>query len=298
MIPSIEWFRDPKLTAPTPVTVDRDGRVYGHIASWDSTHVGMPGQDVAPPRSATDYSYFHVGSMTVLDGSSEVDISCGKLTLDTGHAPVEENVTASAASSHYDNTGTAVANVCAGEDEFGIWFAGSLAPGVDDLKRHKLKSSAVSGDWRPVKGPNGWSNELVAALMVNTPGFPIPRARVASAGEITPLVAANVVPNPVQEDIAMPETVVKSFKSGDVVQLGDRLAQVTDSTDEGYALEIVASADEITEAPAAMVAAMSAARHARTQMRSLTAAMAQIQADLAARDRADEAAKLLSDVDL
>jgi hypothetical protein len=295
-IPSIEWFRNPNLTEPTPVTVTRDGRVYGHIATWETTHVGMPGQNVRPPRSAADYGYFHVGQVSVLDDDRTVDVSCGKLTLDTGHAPVEEHVTAAAAASHYDNTGTAVANVCAGEDDFGIWFSGALAPGVDDLKRHKLKSSAVSGDWRPVNG----NLELVAALMVNTPGFPIPRARVASAAELAPLVAANVVPNIVQEDTVMPETETKTFKTGDVVQLvaSGTVAQVTEVTDEGYAVEVVASADELTEAPAAMIAALSSARTARTQMRSLTAAVEKMRADLEARDRADEAARLLSDVDL
>lgn len=293
MIPSIEWFRDPKLAGPTPVTVTPDGRVYGHIATWDTPHVGMPGQNIRPPRSAADYGYFHVGSTTALDNDKSVDVSCGKLTLDTGHAPVEENVTAAAASSHYDNTGTAVANVCAGEDEYGIWFAGAVAPGVDDLKRHKLKSSAVSGDWRPVNG----NLELVAALMVNTPGFPIPRARVASAAELAPLVAANVVPNPVQEDV-VPET--KTYKTGDVIELisTGSVAQVTDVTEDGYAVELVVEGAEMREASEAMVAALSAARQARTTMRSLTAAVEQMKLDLEARDRADEAAKLLSDVDV
>lgn len=297
MTPPIDWFRNPQLAGPTPVTVLPDGRVYGHVATWESIHIGHPGENVPPPRSATDYGYFHIGATTVLDGESERDISCGKLTLDTGHAPLVSD--ANSAASHYDNTGTEVANVCAGEDEYGVWFAGAVAPGVDDLKRHKLKSSAVSGDWRPVKGPHGWSNELVAALMVNAPGFPIPRARVASAAEIAPLVAANVVPNPVQEDV-VPE--IKTYKKGDVVeltasaQIGEVVEVLHDGT--GAVVELCCAADEIKPSSSEAIVAASARRTERMEVRRLASQVEQLTASLAARDRADEAARLLSDVDL
>jgi hypothetical protein len=69
--------------------------------------------------------------------------------------------------------------------------AGALRANVDDTAAAKLRAAALSGDWRRVGG----SLELVAALAVNTPGFPVPRARVAS-GEPMSLVAAGVVPSP------------------------------------------------------------------------------------------------------
>jgi len=286
--PPIDWFRNPQLDGPTPVTVTPEGRVYGHIATWDTAHVGFPGKDVRPPRSRSDYGYFNTGVVEALEGDTLVDVSAGRLTLDTGHASLTSDATEAAA--HYDHTGTVVANVCAGEDAHGIWFSGAVAPGIDDLKRHKLKSSSVSGDWRPIDG----SLELVAALMVNSGGFPIPRARVASAAELAPLVAAGIVPNPAEE------TPMPDIKKGDLVELvaSGALAQVTDRTDEGYAVELLVGADEIKAASQEKAMAASAAQQTRATLRSLTATVEQLQADLAARDRADEAARLLSDVEV
>ena len=80
---------------------------------------------------------------------------------------------------HYDNTGTAAADVCVGEDEHGIWLAGAVRPTATDEQIHMLRASAVSGDWRPL----GRGMELVAALAVNRPGFPITKA-VTHDGEL------------------------------------------------------------------------------------------------------------------
>ena len=82
----------------------------------------------------------------------------------------------------------------AGEDEFGIWVAGAVDAEVAPAIARKLRASALSGDWRRVDG----SLELVAALAVNVPGFPIPRPQanvVASAqhDQTLALVAAGVI---------------------------------------------------------------------------------------------------------
>lgn len=184
--PPIAWFRDPGLDGPTPLTVTDDGRVYGHLATWGSNHISYPGRRVTPPRSRSDYSFFHVGSVRVLDNNEPVTISAGHIALDTGHADL--NADYRTATAHYDNTGAIVADVCAGEDTHGIWVAGALVPGVDDLKLHKLRSCGLSGDWRRI----GAGLELVAALSVPTPGFPVPRARIAS-GEPRAMVAAGAL---------------------------------------------------------------------------------------------------------
>jgi hypothetical protein len=34
LTPPASWFENPKLQGPTPLTLDDDGRVYGHIAAW------------------------------------------------------------------------------------------------------------------------------------------------------------------------------------------------------------------------------------------------------------------------
>src|ERR1019366_6278485 len=64
------------------------------------------------------------------------------------------------------------------EDEFGIWFAGSLRASATDEQVSLLRASSISGDWR--------DNELVAALAVNEPGFPL---AVVASGHST-LIAA------------------------------------------------------------------------------------------------------------
>lgn len=295
--PPIEWFRDPGLTEVTPVTVTADGRVYGHIAAWNSSHVGMPGRNVKPPRSRHDYGYFHSGAAIVSDAGRPVEISIGHLTLDTGHASLAADATEAA--SHYDNTGAQVASVCAGEDQHGIWFSGAVDPGVDELRVRKLRASGLSGDWRPIDN----SLELVAALCVNSGGFPIPRARVASAADLVPLVAAGMVaPNPEEAVVAAPTPppAPKDGPSPDgTVQIGDTglVGRVIESTDSGdVVIEVTVSADMVHAASEQEAMAASAKLTDRQRMRSLSASVDALRADLAARDRADAAARLLEGV--
>jgi hypothetical protein len=178
-VPPAQWFANPELSGPTPLTVDDDGRVFGHVASWKTDHIGMRSGTRAP-KSRTGYAYFHTGVVRADDGK---DYTVGQLTLAGGHASLEAS--ALEAARHYDDTGSAIADVHAGEDQFGIWVAGALRPSASPEQIRALRASAPSGDWRPING----SLELVAVCQVNVPGFPIARARVAS-GQIYALVAA------------------------------------------------------------------------------------------------------------
>jgi hypothetical protein len=182
------WFTDPGLKGVTPVTIDGD-RIFGHIAPWDQCHIGMEGVCTTAPRSATDYAYFRTGAVNTDLGLVPV----GNITLDTGHAPLNKN--ARPAASHYDNTGTIVADVAAGEDEYGIWFAGALRPGLTDEQKHAVLAVGVSGDWRAIGG----QLEMIAALCVPVPGFPIKRPLAAAAsGMQTALVLPPVQqPDPI-----------------------------------------------------------------------------------------------------
>jgi hypothetical protein len=179
VVPPSAWFKDPKLAGPTPLTVDDDGRVFGHIAAWHVNHIGMTA-GTKPPKSKSRYAYFHTGVVRADDGQ---DHPVGQLTLAGGHASL--NVNAIDAARHYDDTGSAIADVHAGEDSYGIWVAGSLRSNASPEQIRALRASAPSGDWRPIGG----SLELVAVCQVNVPGFPIARARVAS-GQVYALVAA------------------------------------------------------------------------------------------------------------
>jgi hypothetical protein len=178
------WFDDPGFTGPTPLTVEPNGRVYGHLATWGTCHIGIDGVCVTPPQSRTDYAYFHLGVVDTDDGR----LAVGSITLDTGHANLD--LRAFDARRHYDDTGTVVAKVRAGEDEHGIWVAGALCDVPDDVRLTLASSAGLSGDWREVAG----NLELVAALAVNVPGFPVPRVGLAaSAGGQHALVAAGIV---------------------------------------------------------------------------------------------------------
>ncbi|GAA3173123.1 hypothetical protein GCM10020001_119650 [Nonomuraea salmonea] len=178
-------FADPRLSGPTPLTVTQDGRVTGHLAVWGTCHVGIGDVCVTPPKSRTDYAYFHVGAVRLEDGAS---LPVGTITLGTGHADPKLGYQAAAA--HYDDTGAQVAVVRAGEDEHGIWVSGRVLGHVTAAQVEELMRSPLSGDWRSIGG----NLELVAALAVNRPGFPVLRSMAASsAGQQMSLVAAGYV---------------------------------------------------------------------------------------------------------
>lgn len=178
-----DWFADPGLDRLTPLTVTEDGRVFGHLAGWDTCHVGIRDACVTAPRTATDYAYFHVSSIATADGSLPV----GRLTVGTGHAGPREGV--HAATEHYDHTGATWAYVRAGEDKHGIWVAGQVHPHATEAQIADGASAPLSGDWRRVGG----NLELVAALGVVSGGFPVPRGARDEVGADYSLVAAGAL---------------------------------------------------------------------------------------------------------
>lgn len=198
--PPREWFRKYNTTTPQPISVDDDGRVYGYLALWKSDHIGYSaGQK--PPRSSCDYKYFRSGVVRTDDGT---DVTVGNLTLVGGHAPM--SASAHEAVKHYDDTSSAVADVVAGDDEFGIWVAGALRPTVTKEQIRAMRASGISGDWRPING----KLELVAACFVNVPGFPTTRAMVSS-GHVTALIASGYSRSDVADnDLSTLNNVLKS----------------------------------------------------------------------------------------
>jgi hypothetical protein len=180
VVPPRDWFNDPKLDRPTPLTVDDNGRVFGHVAAWGTAHMNAALGGVNPPRSASGYAYFNKGVIRTDDGT---DVTVGQLTLVGGHADL--HFSANEAVKHYDDTASAFADVHAGEDRHGIWVAGALRPGVTAQQVRAIRASTPSGDWRPIRG----KLELIAVCQVNVPGFPIARAMVAS-GHTMALTAA------------------------------------------------------------------------------------------------------------
>jgi len=184
--PSTSAFATSEFPGPTPLTVTEDGRVFGHIATWDTCHVGIPGVCTTAPRSASGYAYFHTGEIETEEGDF---LSVGKVVYGTKHASIEAS--RQGAARHYDDSGKVGAIVRAYDGDFGIWVSGIVRPGASEQDIAELRLNPPSGDWRRVNG----SLELIAALSVPVPGFPTPRAEAgirASADviEVTSLIAS------------------------------------------------------------------------------------------------------------
>lgn len=171
MLPA-KFFKNPMLEGPTAITVDEGDHIYGHLALWGTCHIGIQNACTTAPHSQQDYAYFRTGAVLTDEGY----ISVGQITMGTGHADLHANPSQTAA--HYDNTGFVVADVVVGEDKFGIWFSGMTRRGISKNDMHTLIAGALSGDWRRISG----NLELVAALVVNVPGFPVPRPALAASG--------------------------------------------------------------------------------------------------------------------
>jgi hypothetical protein len=180
--PPTEWFEDPKFEVgdgrlveilgrngkregkfACPITITADGRLFGHLAPWGVCHAGKPGCVTAPP-SAVGYAHFMHGYIMTAEGEK---VRVGALTADAPHAAL--GLSATAAMDHYDNTATTLADVAAGGDGFGIWLAGAVRPDATEDQIRTATSRPPSGDWREIGG----QLELVAALCVPVPGFPL-----------------------------------------------------------------------------------------------------------------------------
>ena len=193
--PPAAWFKDPVLPDKTPLTVEPSGRLFGHLAAWNECHRDVTMREcVLAPKSKQEYAPFHLGRVITAEGDA---LPVGKIVMDTGHADIRFGY--AAAASHYDNTGSEIAIVRAGEDEFGIWVAGSVVPEATPRNVAKLRRSPLSGDWRRERG----NLELTAALAVNAPAFPV---YSMENEEQMSLVAAGTVMQEFEEQHPAPPT--------------------------------------------------------------------------------------------
>jgi len=183
--PPAAWFSDPDLPFYCGIVVTDQGRLYGHAAPWGACHIGFDGECVTVPRE-NEHSHYMTGETVCDDGSR---VAVGQITVGTGHAPLHFG--AQPAADHYDNTGTAVADVAVGNDKHGIWVAGAIRPNADPLSVYELRASGrVSGDWRRIGG----QLRMVGLLGVNVAGF-LEEAKMrtlVSSGRPQSLVAAGV----------------------------------------------------------------------------------------------------------
>ena len=220
--PPKAWFANPQFTPgdgrllpimgsngeekyACPLTVTEDGQVFGHIAPWDVCHTGKSGC-VTAPSSPSDYAVFTRGYVVTAEGDR---VRVGTITADVGHAPVT-GLSSVAALGHYDNAAYEVADVAAGEDDYGIWVAGALRPGASEAQVRKLTAGSISGDWRSF----GEGLDLIAALAVPLPGFPVvtlergeQQAVVASGAQIMQALKSHAGEHPT----AMPPSTARAI---------------------------------------------------------------------------------------
>lgn len=208
--PPAAWFEDPQLTGPTPITITADGRIFGHIGLHGIPHRGLPGK-VGIPRSMSAYREFRLGETLTAEGTG---VPTGKVTLGGGHADPELGMVA--ALRHYDDVSTTVANVAAGDDEFGVWIAGAIKPGTTEEMIDEIRQSPPSGDWRTdVLG----NLELITVHSVNTPGFPVYRVGVDAQAGYSLVASSALVRRP--KPAGRPS---ESYVEHLAAQLSDRLS--------------------------------------------------------------------------
>lgn len=177
------FFSKPELDGPTKIQIDKSGRVFGHLAEWNECHVGIGNACVMAPRSTNDYALFHVSEVQTEIGP----LAVGRLTIGCGHA--DPHLGFQPTMDHYDTAGTSWALVRAYEDQYGIAVSGIVDPGATEEQVFAGVSRPLSGDWRRWGG----SLQLVAALSVNTPGYPVLSGAHDSRGRDLSLVAAGVL---------------------------------------------------------------------------------------------------------
>jgi hypothetical protein len=188
LMPPREWFYVDEPNEPTPLTILPTGQFFVHLALWNTCHAGRANGAYSAcmyaPLSRSHYSQFHLGAMLCDDGT---DVPVGRITIGTGHAPL--NLSAAAARAHYDNTGTCVAFARAYDGVFGIWVCGVLKSDATPEQIRDFRACPPSGDWRTHDG----ALELQAALAVNVAGFPVPRSQLALAASADSLEIATLI---------------------------------------------------------------------------------------------------------
>ncbi len=198
LAPPRAWFYREEADEPTPITILPTGEFYGHLALWNTCHAGRANgaysQCMFAPHSRTDYAHFHLGSMLCDDGE---EVSVGRVTIGTGHAPL--HLGAAAARAHYDNTGTVVGFARAKDGIFGIWLSGVIKSDATDEQIRDFRACPPSGDWRM----EDRGLELQAALAVNVAGYPVKRTQLALAASADSLdISALILAAPDTADFA------------------------------------------------------------------------------------------------
>lgn len=185
LAPPKDWFFTPETDGKFPLTVMDDGRIMGHLATWDQCHHGFMNECVLAKKSRTEYALFHVGAIKTAEGEM---VNVGRIVVGekAGHANI--NYSPTDTSKFYDKTAMVGAFVRATDGKYGIWLSGVVRSDCPAERVRDMLANPPSGDWRRY---NGWL-ELIAALSVPVPGFPVPRYEysLVASGDAEPEVQA------------------------------------------------------------------------------------------------------------
>lgn len=188
--PPGKWFNDPRLTGPTPVTVDTAGRITGHLAVFGRCHHGLrhgtEDRCLMAPRSPHGFPRFNTRQVITTMGT----VRAGVITLNPEEQPDPAHALARMVA-HWDNTTTQAAAVHAGQDDHGVWVAGALLPFLDRERCARMELARFAGIWQETDG----RMELAGAMALDA------RAAVAARLLNPPnlsrtLVAAGALPAP------------------------------------------------------------------------------------------------------
>ena len=214
-------FHIPESDQPHKIIVDRDGRVFGHLAQWGKAHRGMSGL-VTPPYPTANYTEFnHPGPLT-----EKGQVGTGPIFFVGGHPKSVRGMDAEQIAEAYGGVENAWADVRVTAGKHGPWVSGRIRPGLSDEALYVARASHISGHWL--------GGDLVAIVSVNVPGY-MPGAGFAHKDEsgVLELVAGFVPFRERDETITDSETTLVE-SSAEVA-----VAAITLSFDEGKLREAI-----------------------------------------------------------
>jgi hypothetical protein len=153
-----EAFYMPEADHPQKIVVDAEGRVYGHLAVWNTCHDGYD-NCLLVPRPTDGYASFNQAGPLTERGQVET----GPIFALGGHRKAKSAPTIEQAYGGIENSWADVRVI---EGQHGPWISGLVRPGVSDELLYAVRASRISGHW-----VNG---RLKAIVSVNVPGYEVP----------------------------------------------------------------------------------------------------------------------------
>lgn len=187
----LEWFTPPqhmvetaKRGVATHTAFAPNGRVYGHVASFEIPITLPTGQQWYLPRDL-DLEETMRGHYETEEGQA---ITSGLLMTDRSHT--DRSLPLDVAKDKFGNVGNQLAIVRFGYDNVGLWHAGVVAPGAQAKSIVAARAGDVSGEWFPVviNGQFTGEMEFLGSQVVNIGGFKLRQG--ANRGLLTGIAAA------------------------------------------------------------------------------------------------------------